>query len=54
MTIIIDGRSVPCQAGQSVLEAALAANIYIPHLCSHPDLPVQANCKLCVVAIEGQ
>lgn len=54
MTIIIDGRSVPCQVGQSVLEAALAANIYIPHLCSHPDLPVQANCKLCVVAIEGR
>lgn len=54
MNMLIDGQAVPFQSGQSVLEAALAANIYIPHLCTHPDLPVQANCKLCVVEIEGQ
>jgi len=33
----------------SVLEAALEAGIYIPHLCYHPDLPAVDNCKLCVV-----
>ena len=49
----IDGREIEAQEGQSVLEAALAADIYIPHLCTHPDLPVQANCKLCVVNVEG-
>lgn len=51
--LTIDGRAVEAKPGQSVLEAALAADIYIPHLCSHPDLPVQANCKLCVVEIQG-
>lgn len=51
--LVIDGQHVEAVPGQSVLEAALNANIYIPHLCSHPDLPVQANCKLCVVEIDG-
>lgn len=51
--LTIDGQTITANAGQSVLEAALAAGIYIPHICTHPDLPVQANCKLCVVEIEG-
>ena len=52
--LYIDGREIEAREGQSVLEAALAADIYIPHLCTHPDLPVQANCKLCVVTVEGR
>ncbi len=52
--LYIDGREIEAVEGQSVLNAALAADIYIPHLCSHPDLPVQSNCKLCVVTIEGE
>jgi NADPH-dependent glutamate synthase beta subunit-like oxidoreductase/Pyruvate/2-oxoacid:ferredoxin oxidoreductase delta subunit/ferredoxin len=51
--IAIDGREVAALPGQSVLEAALAADIYIPHLCSHPNLTVQAGCGLCVVEAEG-
>lgn len=51
--LTIDGRAVVAQASQSVLEAALAAGIYIPHLCSHPDLPVLGGCKLCTVEIDG-
>lgn len=54
MNLTIDGRTVSFRPGQSVLEAALAAGIYIPHLCTHPDLPVQANCKLCVVSVAGR
>ena len=53
MTIYIDQTPVEFQAGQTVLEAALAADIYIPHLCTHPDLVTQGECKLCVVDIEG-
>ena len=52
--LYIDGKEIEAEEGQSVLNAALAADIYIPHLCSHPDLPVQSNCKLCVVSVEGQ
>jgi NADPH-dependent glutamate synthase beta subunit-like oxidoreductase len=38
---------------QSVLEAALTAGIYIPHLCYHPMLKAQGGCKLCSVEIDG-
>ncbi len=54
MKLFIDGREIRASKGQTILEAALGANIYIPHLCTHPDLPVQGNCNLCVVEIEGR
>ena len=50
----IDGKEVLCEKGESILEAALSNGIYIPHICTHPDLPVQGNCNLCVVEIEGE
>jgi len=51
--INIDGQDVKVQAGKSVLEAALDAGIYIPHLCHHPDLSPIGACRLCIVEIEG-
>jgi NADPH-dependent glutamate synthase beta subunit-like oxidoreductase/formate hydrogenlyase subunit 6/NADH:ubiquinone oxidoreductase subunit I/ferredoxin len=50
----IDGREVEAHEGTSILDAALAAGIYIPHLCHHPDLPPIGACGLCVVQIEGE
>lgn len=49
----IDGCDVATEAGKSILEAALDAGIYIPHLCHHPDLPPIGACRLCIVEIEG-
>lgn len=51
--LTIDGHVIETKEGQSVLAAALNAGIYIPHLCYHPDLTPQGNCKLCTVEIEG-
>jgi len=53
ITIFVDQIPVAAKPGQTVLEAALAADIYIPHLCSHPDLHPQGGCKLCVVEVDG-
>lgn len=53
LVLQIDGREVEAAPGQSVLEAALAAGVYIPHLCHHPALEPQGGCKLCSVEIEG-
>lgn len=53
MKITIDGKEIEAAEGQTVLEAAKAAGIDIPALCYHPDLCVKANCRLCVVQIEG-
>jgi formate dehydrogenase (NADP+) beta subunit len=53
LNLEIDGRKITAPEGKSVLDAALDAGIYIPHLCYHPDLPSVDDCKLCVVEIDG-
>lgn len=53
ISILIDGMQIEAKPNQTILEAALDAGIYIPHLCSHPDLQPQGGCKLCVVEIDG-
>ncbi len=49
----IDGRQIETQEGRSILDAALSAGIYIPHLCHHPDLSSLGACRLCVVEVDG-
>ncbi len=51
--LTIDDREVEARHGEFVLEAALNAGIYIPHLCYHPDLSPIGACRLCVVEIDG-
>ncbi|RJX17102.1 MAG: formate dehydrogenase subunit alpha [Ammonifex sp.] len=51
--ITIDGRPIEADPGSTVLEAALKAGIYVPHLCFMPDLAPYGGCRLCVVEIEG-
>lgn len=53
MQLHIDGRKVLAEEGQTVLEAARAADIHIPSLCYHPRTGVAARCRACVVEIEG-
>ncbi len=48
----INGQEVEANPGMTVLEAALAAGIYIPTLCYHPDLEPYGGCRLCIVEIE--
>ena len=38
-TLTINNTPVKIDSECSILDAALSAGIYIPHLCSHPDLP---------------
>ena len=54
ITLKIDGLPVTAESGATVLDAALAAGIYIPHLCYHPDLEPFGVCRLCIVEIEGR
>lgn len=53
MKITIDGKTIEAKKGSSILDAALAAGVYIPHLCSHPDLEAKGGCRLCSVEIDG-
>ncbi len=52
--LTIHGKEVETGRGKTVLEAALAAGIYIPHLCHHPDLRPLGTCGLCIVDVEGR
>lgn len=51
--IEIDGMEVYAEKGKTIMEAAEHADIYIPHLCHHPDLHAEGGCRLCVVEING-
>ncbi|GAB6051122.1 hypothetical protein JCM16106_19750 [Hydrogenophilus islandicus] len=53
-TFTLDGEAIPFAPGQTVLEAALAANRYIPHLCWHPEMKTHGSCRLCVVEVGGR
>lgn len=52
--ITIDGITLNVPDHKNVLECALEAGIYIPHLCHHPDLPENGSCRMCIVEVEGQ
>ena len=52
VTVVIDGREVTAQPGSMIIEAADAANIYIPRFCYHPKLSIAANCRMCLVEVE--
>ena len=52
--ITIDGIRLEVPDNKTLLECALDAGIYIPHLCHHPDLPEHGSCRMCVVEIDGE
>jgi NADH-quinone oxidoreductase subunit G len=49
---VIDGKQLEVPQGTTVIQAAKAIGIEIPHFCWHPDLPVDGNCRMCLVEIE--
>jgi [NiFe] hydrogenase diaphorase moiety small subunit len=53
-TFTLDGRAVPFTEGQTILQAAIAAGAYIPHLCFHPDFAPHGSCKVCTVTVGGR
>jgi len=52
LNLEIDGRKVQVAAGSTVMDAANALEIYIPHFCYHKKLSIAANCRMCLVQVE--
>ena len=52
--ITIDGTRLEVPDNKNVLDCALDAGIYIPHLCHHKDLSPLGSCRMCVVEVEGK
>ena len=53
-TFVLDGKVIPFEEGETIMEAASAAGVYIPHLCHHPEFKPHGSCKLCTVSIGGR
>ncbi len=53
-TFILDGKVIPFEEGETIMEAAAAAGVYIPHLCHHPEFKPHGSCKRCTVNIGGR
>ncbi|HEX3012585.1 MAG TPA: NADH-dependent [FeFe] hydrogenase, group A6 [Syntrophomonadaceae bacterium] len=54
VSIVVNGISVSVPEESTVMQAAAAAGFTIPSLCSHPDLKVKENCKVCTVEINDE
>ncbi|HEU4387043.1 MAG TPA: 2Fe-2S iron-sulfur cluster-binding protein [Blastocatellia bacterium] len=50
--ITINEREIEVATGTTVIQAAEQAGIEVPHYCYHPDLPVDGNCRMCLVEVE--
>ena len=54
VNFIIDGVEIQGQPGQTILEAAEAAGIYIPRLCHLKGLIPFGSCRVCTVLVNGR
>ena len=52
--IEIDGAEVPFADGQTIMQAASDAGVFIPHLCYHPDYAANGSCKMCTCKVNGK
>lgn len=48
----VNGQEVEVEAGKNLIDAVGAVGIEIPHLCYHPALGADGNCRMCLVGIE--
>ncbi|MBK9243731.1 MAG: (2Fe-2S)-binding protein [Burkholderiales bacterium] len=53
-TFVLDGEEVAFLPGQTVMQAALAAGHYVPHLCYHPEFKPHGSCKVCTLKVDGR
>ena len=54
VTLTIDDQEIVSEKETTILQAALQNDIYIPHLCYHPDLNPSGVCRLCMVDVDGK
>ena len=54
MTLMIDGKFIEAQPGQSILEAAEDAGTDIPRLCHRKGITPHGSCRVCTVLVNGR
>lgn len=48
----LNGQEIETKTGRTIIQAAEENGIEIPHYCYHPDLPIDGNCRMCLVDVE--
>lgn len=51
--LTINGMEIEVEKGTSIIQAAEMLGIEIPRFCYHDKLSVPANCRMCLVQVEG-
>jgi bidirectional [NiFe] hydrogenase diaphorase subunit len=52
VNIVIDGKKVQIDKGNTLMQAAKKMGIHIPSLCYHEKIKPHGACRLCIVEIE--
>jgi predicted molibdopterin-dependent oxidoreductase YjgC len=52
ITITVDGKQVTAKPGQTIIQAAMDAGLYIPYLCYFPKMKPYGACRMCLVETE--
>jgi [NiFe] hydrogenase diaphorase moiety small subunit len=50
----LDGRELTARPGETIIDAADRAGIYIPRLCHKPGLEPHGGCRICTVRANGR
>ncbi|WP_162896664.1 NADH-quinone oxidoreductase subunit NuoG [Cysteiniphilum halobium] len=53
LSIEINGQSYAAKPGEMIIQIADKHGIYIPRFCYHKKLSIAANCRMCLVEVEG-
>jgi len=53
VNIEVNGKPVEARKGQMVIEVTDGIGAYVPRFCYHEKLSIAANCRMCLVDIEG-
>lgn len=53
-TFRLDGKTIAFEEGDTIMDAALRAGEYIPHLCHNPEFTPHGSCRVCVVEVNGR
>lgn len=50
----LDGKKIEARVGQTIMEAADEAGVYIPRLCYMKGLTPHGSCRVCTVMVNGR
>lgn len=54
ISFTLDGQTIEGLPGQSIMQAADAAGVYIPRLCDVEGLEPQGSCRVCTIKANGR